>query len=73
MSREIIYLDNSTTAADMVQRRNVVRTVSKHPNLRFQYRIHPLKPGRVRRSNLAPQLSVIEPAPVQHPKIDEVV
>jgi hypothetical protein len=71
--KHTIYLDNSTTATDMIRRRDAVRAVSKTPGLRFIYQVHPPKPGRVRRSNLLQDRSIIEPSPVSHKSIDEVV
>jgi hypothetical protein len=71
--KDKIYFHNSTTAADMIRRRDAVRAVSGTPGLRFIYQVHAPKPDRVRRSNLLPDRSIIEPSPIEHKSICEVV
>ncbi len=65
-TRDTIYLDNSTTAGDMMARRNAVRAVSNNQNLRFIS-----KPRVVVKP--AQDISIIEPAPIEHKTIREVV
>jgi hypothetical protein len=72
-TKDTIYLDNSATATDMIRRRDAVRAVSKTPGLRFIYQVHAPKPGRIRRCNLLPDRSIIEPSPIAHKSIREVV
>jgi hypothetical protein len=64
--KDKIYFHNSTTAAELIARRNAVRAVSGNPNLRFisEPRIV-CKPIQER--------SVIEPSPIDHKTILEVV
>jgi hypothetical protein len=65
-TKDTIYLDNSTTAADLMARRNAVRAVSGNPNLRFISKPRIVcKPIQER--------CVIEPSPIAHKSIDEVV
>jgi hypothetical protein len=64
--KDTIYFPNSTTAADMMARRNAIRAVSGKPHLRFisSPRIV-CKPVQER--------CVIEPSPIAHKTIDEVI
>jgi hypothetical protein len=64
--KSTIYFPNSTTAADLIARRDAVRAVSGNPNLRFISKPRIVcKPIQVR--------CVIEPSPINYPKIDEVI
>jgi hypothetical protein len=71
--KDRIYFNPSTTAADLMARRDAIRAVSNTPGLRFTSNIWIPKPGRRRRCNLLPERSVIEPSPISHKKINEVV
>jgi hypothetical protein len=65
-TKDTIYFDNSTTAADMMARRNAIRAVSGNPNLRFISKTRIVcKPIQER--------SIIEPSSIAHKTIDEVI
>jgi hypothetical protein len=73
ITKDKIYFDPSVTAADLMARRNALRAVSNTPNLRFIFTARKPSPERVRRCNLLPERSVIEPSRISHKTIDEVV
>lgn len=60
--KNTIYFPSPTTAADLMARRNAVRAISNGPNLRF-----------ISKPRIVVKLSIIEPAPIVHKRIDEVV
>jgi hypothetical protein len=66
MSKEMIYLENRTTAGDMMARRNAIRAVSGNPNLRF------ISTPRIVCKPIQ-ERCVIEPSPIEHKSIREVV
>jgi hypothetical protein len=65
-TKDTIYLDNSTTATDMIRRRDAVRAVSGNPNLRF------ISSPRIVCKPIQ-ERCVIEPSLIDHKTIDEVV
>jgi hypothetical protein len=64
--KEKIYFPNSTNAADLMARRNAVRAVSGNPNLRF------ISTPRIVCKPIQDRC-VIEPSPIAHKTIDEVI
>jgi hypothetical protein len=65
-TKDTIYLDNSTTAADMIRRRDAIRAVSNKLNLRF------ISTPRIVCKPLQ-ERSIIEPSSINHKTIREVV
>jgi hypothetical protein len=64
--KDTIYLDNITSAADLMARRNAVRAVSGNPNLRF------ISTPRIVCKPIQ-ERCVIEPSTIAHKQIHEVV
>lgn len=71
--KDKIYFDSTVTAADMMARRDAVRAVSNTPGLRFISNIWASNPWRAGRCNLLPVRSIIEPSPISHKTINEVI